>query len=49
MPLKIVYDDIVLPIDYRIDLLVEDTVIIELKSVDIISKVHHKQILTYIK
>ena len=49
VPLKIVYDDIVLPMDYRIDLLLEDTVIIELKSVEVISEVHHKQILTYMK
>ena len=39
----------ILPIDYRIDLLVEDTVIIELKSVEELKPVHHKQLLTYLR
>ena len=31
------------------DLLVEDTIIVEMKSVDIIKPVHKKQLLTYLK
>ena len=42
------YQGFILPIDYRIDLLVEDTVIIELKSVEELKPVHHKQLLTYL-
>lgn len=34
---------------YRIDLLVEDTVVVEIKSVEEITKVHHKQLLTYLR
>ena len=34
---------------FRIDLLVESTVIVELKSVEIIKAVHKKQLLTYLK
>jgi len=34
---------------YRIDLLVEDTVIIELKSVEKVKDVHKKQLLTYLR
>ena len=34
---------------FRMDLLVEDTVIVELKSVDTIKPVHKKQLLTYLK
>ena len=34
---------------YRIDILVEDTVIIEIKSVEQIKNVHKKQLLTYLK
>lgn len=34
---------------YRLDLLVEHKVIVELKSVEIILSVHHKQLLTYLK
>ena len=43
------YQGSILPIDYRIDLLVEDTVIIELKSVEELKPVHHKQLLTYLR
>jgi GxxExxY protein len=34
---------------FRLDLLVEDTVIIELKSVERVDKVHKKQLLTYLR
>ena len=43
------YQGFILPVDYRIDLLVEDTVIIELKSVEELKPVHHKQLLTYLR
>ena len=43
------YQGSILPIDYRIALLVEDTVIIELKSVEELKPVHHKQLLTYLR
>ena len=35
--------------DFRIDLLVDDTVIVELKSVEKVKNVHKKQLLTYLK
>lgn len=47
LPLK--YKDFMMHNAYRIDLLVEDKVIIELKSVDALNKVHHKQLITYLK
>lgn len=43
------YDDIILDIAFRIDLLVEDKVIIELKSVEDLAPIHYKQIITYLK
>ncbi len=49
VPLQIIYDGKILPVDYRLDLLVEDEIIIELKSVEEIKSVHHKQLLTYLK
>ena len=49
VPVKVVYDGVVLPIDYRLDLLVEDKVIVELKSVEALMNVHYKQLLTYLK
>ncbi len=43
------YDEQKLDVGFRIDILVEDLVIIEIKSVEELSKVHHKQLLTYLK
>jgi GxxExxY protein len=45
----VVYKDVHLECGYRIDVLVEDTVVLELKSVDYLSEVHEAQILTYLK
>jgi GxxExxY protein len=49
VPLPLVYDDIKLDVGYRIDLIVENKVIIEIKSVENLAEVHHKQVLTYLK
>ena len=49
VPVPIVYKDIKLECGYRIDLLVEKQVIIELKSVDALITIHEAQILTYMK
>lgn len=47
--LPIVYQEIKLEAGYRIDLLVENQVIVELKSVEAINDVHIAQVLTYLK
>jgi GxxExxY protein len=47
--LPVVYDGIKLELGYRIDLLVNDLVVVEVKSVDALADVHHKQVLTYLK
>lgn len=47
--LPLVYKSITLEKGYRMDLLVEDKVIIEIKSVELLSKMHHKQVITYLK
>ena len=47
--LPLVYDDIKLDVGYRLDILVNELVIIELKSVEKITEVHHKQLITYLK
>lgn len=49
LELPVVYNEIRLETGYRIDLLVEDEIIIELKSVEVISPLHEAQILTYMK
>lgn len=45
----VIYKEIKLECGYRIDLLVENTVVIELKTVDAFNPVHTAQILTYLK
>ncbi len=47
--LPVYYDGVKLDLGYRIDLLVEDLVIVELKSVDAIAPVHQAQVLSYLK
>ena len=47
--LPIVYKNIKLDHGYRIDLLVEKKVVIELKTVEYLTDVHEAQILTYMK
>lgn len=48
-PTPVVYKDIKLDCGYRIDILVENMVVIELKVVDEFNPVHFAQILTYMK
>lgn len=47
--LPMVYEELKLEVGYRIDLLVEKKVIIEIKSLENLHEVHHKQILTYLR
>ena len=47
--LPVVYRGIKLELGYRMDLVVEDRVVVEIKSVDGISPVHQAQILSYLK
>ena len=48
-PLPLVYKEIKLEYGYRIDLLVEDKVVVELKTADVFNDVHIAQVLTYLK
>lgn len=43
------YKETKLNVGFRLDLLIEDKVIIEVKSVENLAEVHHKQVLTYLK
>ena len=47
--IPITYEDLKFEEGFRADIIVEDKVIIELKSVEEIAKVHHKQLLTYLR
>ncbi len=47
--LPMVYETITIDVGYCLDVVVENKVIIEIKSVETLSKVHHKQLITYLK
>ncbi|NJO91844.1 MAG: GxxExxY protein [Chloroflexia bacterium] len=49
VPLPVVYKDVKLDHGYRIDLLVENRIVVELKTVEAFTSVHHAQILTYLR
>jgi len=49
VPVPVYYEDIELELGFRLDLLIEKKVIVEVKSVEQVAKVHHKQVLTYLK
>jgi len=48
-PVPVVYKDVRLDYGYRMDLLVEGTIIVELKTVEFTTPVHEAQILTYLE
>jgi GxxExxY protein len=48
-PLPIFYKDVILDCGYRLDLVVEDQVIIEIKSVSAIAPIHETQLLSYLR
>jgi len=48
-PLPFVYKQVKLEMGYRVDLLVENKVIVEIKSIDKLALVHFAQVLTYLK
>jgi GxxExxY protein len=49
IPMPLIYKEKKLDIGYRIDLLVEEKVIIEVKAVDSLNPVHLAQVMTYLK
>lgn len=48
-PLPLIYKSVKLEAGYRIDLLIENCIVIEVKSIDCLADVHLAQILTYLK
>lgn len=48
-PMPIVYKEVKLDHGYRIDLLVEDKVVVEIKTVEALNEVHTAQVLTYLR
>ena len=49
VPLPMVYKGVAMEVGFRLDLLVANRVVVEVKSVDAILEVHHMQLLTYLK
>ncbi|NUN68765.1 MAG: GxxExxY protein [Bacteroidetes bacterium] len=49
VPIPVYYGETTLDVGFRLDLLLDDKVIIEIKSVDSLTSVHHKQIITYLR
>ena len=49
VPMPLIYKGRKLELGYRLDLLVEDKVVIEVKSVDCLNPVHTAQLMTYLK
>ena len=49
VPLQVIYDGVRLDLGFRLDILVEGCVVVEIKAVDAISPVHQAQLLTYLK
>lgn len=47
--LPLIYEELQLNVGYRIDLLVEKKVIVEIKSVESLAEVHFKQLVTYLR
>jgi GxxExxY protein len=49
VPLPLVYREVKLEVGYRLDLLVEDLVIVEVKSVEALAAIHQAQLISYLK
>ena len=49
VPVKVIYKGQVICDDYRLDLLVDDLIILELKSVQELTQLHYKQLRSYLK
>jgi GxxExxY protein len=49
VPLPIVYEGAKLDAGYRLDIVVEDMIVIEIKAVEALSRLHEAQVLTYLR
>ena len=48
-PLPLIYEEVKLDVGYRIDMIIEDKFIVEVKSVEALTDVHLAQLLTYLR
>ncbi|SRR5258707_10142142 len=49
VPVPVVYDGIKLEAGYRLDLVVEDAVVVELKAIEALAPIHQAQVISYLK
>ena len=49
VPVPFLYKEIKMEVGYRLDIIVENKIIIEVKSVELVAPVHYAQLLTYLK
>lgn len=49
VPVPVVYDGIKLDAGYKLDLLVEDTEVVELKAIEALAPIHQAQVISYLK
>src|SRR5207247_9820343 len=49
VPVPVVYDGIKLEAGYRLGLVVEDTVVVELKAIEVLAQIHQAQFILYLK
>ncbi len=47
--ISVLYEDVILDVGFRADVIVDDKLIIELKSIESLLNVHHKTLITYLK
>ena len=48
-PLPLIYEEVKLDVGYRVDIIVENKLILEIKSVEALNDIHFAQLLTYLK
>jgi GxxExxY protein len=49
VPLPVIYGGVHIDAGYRLDIVVDDTVIVELKAIEKLLPIHHAQLLSYLK
>jgi GxxExxY protein len=49
VPLPLIYKEVRLDAGYRLDLLVEDMVVVEIKAVDALAAIHQAQVISYLR
>ena len=47
--IPLIHEEIKMDVGFRADVIIENKVILEMKSVEVLSPLHHKQLLTYLK